>query len=327
MEYNRHGFKKQTSIKEIVQYMKSHFKEDYDPFVYGYTFLFLVITVTVNYWLDFEDAILDSYMDKPVGPLYFFLYFSFAYYGIAIPRSVFTGKGILLKKRDFWIKSSLFVLLISFASSFYFNYEWLDFLKGSYEQFFIRKILVNLKGALFYIVPLLIIRNFFDKNTPGLYGLATRGFKFKPYLFMLLIVFPIICLVSFLPDFLKQYPSFKPWLMIEVFSLKKWELTAIFEMAYAFNFIMVELIFRGALVIGMATVMGKDAILPMVATYAFLHFGKPLGETIGSVIGGYILGVIALYSRNILGGCLIHIGVAYLMEYMAMFQYYVLKDH
>ena len=99
----------------------------------------------------------------------------------------------------------------------------------------------------------------------------------------------------------------------------------IFEFFYGLDFGSVELIFRGALVIGLSSLMGRSAILPMVVTYAFLHFGKPMAETIGSIFGGYILGVIAYYSRNILGGCVIHIGVALLMEVMALLQYYVFQ--
>jgi len=92
----------------------------------------------------------------------------------------------------------------------------------------------------------------------------------------------------------------------------------IFEMVYVSNFLTTELLFRGFLVIGMVKYLGKDAILPMVACYAVLHFGKPLGETISSVFGGYILGVIAFYSKNIWGGVFIHGGIALLMELFSL---------
>jgi hypothetical protein len=55
----------------------------------------------------------------------------------------------------------------------------------------------------------------------------------------------------------------------------------------------------------------------MAAAYAVLHFGKPMGEAISSVFGGYILGIIALYGRNIWGGVFIHGGIAFLMEVLA----------
>jgi hypothetical protein len=52
-----------------------------------------------------------------------------------------------------------------------------------------------------------------------------------------------------------------------------------------------------------------------------LHFGKPMGEAVSSIFGGFILGVIALYSRSILGGVIIHLGVAWLMEFTAWCQH------
>ncbi|MEM7655668.1 MAG: CPBP family intramembrane glutamic endopeptidase, partial [Bacteroidota bacterium] len=81
-----------------------------------------------------------------------------------------------------------------------------------------------------------------------------------------------------------------------------------------------ELIFRGFFVIGMAKVLGKGAVLPMVSIYAARHFAKPMLETVGSVFGGYILGVIAFRSQNIWGGVLIHIGIAALMDVFALLQ-------
>ena len=58
----------------------------------------------------------------------------------------------------------------------------------------------------------------------------------------------------------------------------------------------------------------------MVVCYASLHFGKPLGETIGSIFGGYILGVLALQTRSIWGGIIVHVGVAWLMDLAALLQ-------
>jgi hypothetical protein len=58
----------------------------------------------------------------------------------------------------------------------------------------------------------------------------------------------------------------------------------------------------------------------MVVVYAFLHFGKPAGETISSIFGGYILGILAFQSRNIFGGLIAHLGVAWGMEYFAYLQ-------
>ena len=94
-----------------------------------------------------------------------------------------------------------------------------------------------------------------------------------------------------------------------------------FELFYLISFIAVEMMFRGYLIYRMEKYLGNYVVLPMMVAYAALHFGKPLGETLGSVGGAYILGVLALKSKNIYGGIFIHMGVAFLMEVFAlMFQ-------
>jgi membrane protease YdiL (CAAX protease family) len=60
--------------------------------------------------------------------------------------------------------------------------------------------------------------------------------------------------------------------------------------------------------------MGKGAILTMAAMYVFIHFGKPVGETISSFFGGMILGIIAYETNSIFGGIIVHCGIAYMME-------------
>jgi hypothetical protein len=67
--------------------------------------------------------------------------------------------------------------------------------------------------------------------------------------------------------------------------------------------------------------LGPQALLPMVSAYCFLHFGKPMPEAISSVFGGYLLGIFALRLNSIWGGCILHIGLAYLMEAAAYVQW------
>ena len=93
-----------------------------------------------------------------------------------------------------------------------------------------------------------------------------------------------------------------------------------YELAYGLDFVTVEFLFRGFMVIGMIGVLGRQAVLPMAVTYCFLHFGKPAGEAISSVFGGYILGVIALETRSIWGGIIVHAGIAWMMEIIAYVQ-------
>ena len=180
-----------------------------------------------------------------------------------------------------------------------------------------------LKGWVFYLIPLLLLHYFFDRQEKTIYGFNPKCINYRPYLLLLLLASPFVIYASYQPDFLAKYPFFKPWKYPTVFGVNSRGPAVLFELAYGVNFIFLEWVFRGALVIGMAKFLGRNAILPMVATYAFLHFGKPLAETIAAVFGGYLLGIIAYYSRNIFAGCLIHIGVAYLMDVLAYLQYYL----
>jgi hypothetical protein len=87
-----------------------------------------------------------------------------------------------------------------------------------------------------------------------------------------------------------------------------------YELSYGLDFVSIELFFRGFLVIALARYAGQYAILPMAAFYCTIHFGKPLGECISSFFGGLALGVIAWRTRSILGGLIVHLGLAWLME-------------
>ena len=312
-------------MKKISQYLKDFVKADFNAGFYIYTAGFLIITIYLNYTWDLEKKwINDSNSWKDY--FFSFTFNAFAYYAIAVPKAL-VYKEHYLKNSSFWIKSSLFLLILSIDGSFFHHTYYIfsrDYLNYD-EQYFLLKVITNVYPTFIYFIPLIVLNYFYDKNEKGLYGLSIEGFDYKVYFVFLLIMVPLIFWASFQPDFLEAYPTFKPWRASEVFGLSRAQMSSIYEVFYLFDFITVELLFRGALVIGLSSIMGKHTILPMVVTYAFLHFGKPMAETIGSVFGGYILGVIALYSRSILGGCAIHIGVAFLMELMALLQYYWIR--
>lgn len=154
-------------------------------------------------------------------------------------------------------------------------------------------------------------------------GLTTRHWDARPYFLVLAAVLPLVVIASFAPDFQQSYPQYKAWMFDVVFGMGPVAQAGLFEVCYGSAFLTVEVLFRGALVIGMARIMGPRSILPAVAMYCTFHFGKPLGEAIGSVVGGYILSVFALHSRSVLGGVLVHLGVALSMESCAYAQHVV----
>jgi hypothetical protein len=145
-------------------------------------------------------------------------------------------------------------------------------------------------------------------------GLTARGFKPAPYFGLLALLVPLIALASTQHDFLQVYPKVQILGFLNGYAQPSWPWRLLYELSYGLDFLGIELFFRGLLVIGVLRYAGTDAILPMAAFYCTIHFGKPMGECITSFFGGLVLGVLAARTRTILGGLIVHLGLAWLME-------------
>jgi hypothetical protein len=123
---------------------------------------------------------------------------------------------------------------------------------------------------------------------------------------------PLIAIAATQNDFQRMYPRMQTieYLMQPGKGFQK----LLYELSYGSDFFSIELFFRGFLVLAFAKWVGKEAILPMAIFYCTIHFGKPLGECISSYFGGIILGVVSHRTGSILGGFLVHLGIAWLME-------------
>lgn len=315
-------------MKKLIKYIISFIKEDFNPWSYGIAFLFLIAAIVYNYTYSatstWEHKVLDSYYRKPpLGMFYYFLFYAVVYYLMVVQKAFTENARHILTDKKFWLKSLFFLALLGAAIGFSLIDKWAKNFHG-YEEYYISKLSGNLRFVIVFIVPLIVVWKIFDSKIESPYGLTLKNFNAKPYLLMLLIMVPLVVVASFQPDFIKMYPKFKPWFpQGDVFSMSRFQMTAIYEVTYAANFVMIEWFFRGALVIGMVAVMGRHAVLPMAVTYCTIHFGKPLAECISSFFGGYLLGIIAMYTRSIFGGCIVHMGIALLMEGVAMLQYYL----
>lgn len=310
-------------MKKIVGYLKAYVKEYFNWGLYIYITLFLATAIYLNYTFKFEKTYINQIQQSHTRRFFaYLLFYGVTYFAIAIPQAYFV-KVNYLKKRDFWIRSVIFLLAVCVFRGFWQYRDWISAMKfNAHEQIFLFKVVGRAKSLITTLVILLIFWLWADrKQMKHFYGLTTRGFSPGPYVLMLLIMLPLLIWASFQPAFLKTYPQFKPWALQAVFGLTKWQMFGIYEIVYSADFVMVELFFRGALVIGLASVMKNHSIVPMIILYCFLHFEKPMAEAIGSVFGGYILGIIALRTRSIFGGVCIHLGVALLMDALAIVQY------
>ena len=58
----------------------------------------------------------------------------------------------------------------------------------------------------------------------------------------------------------------------------------------------------------------------MVIPYCMIHFQKTAAESLGSVVAGFLLGWMAMRSRSLWGGVLVHTVIAIEMDLMSLIQ-------
>ncbi len=211
---------------------------------------------------------------------------------------------LLLAPLIFALKLSLNFQL-KFSSDPAYNYYW--------NQVAYWPLLGLITGALLFLIWRKL-----DRDQP-FYGFNTRGVSWKPYWLMLLVMLPLVALASLQPDFRAAYPKLNSITDIPGNEdISTWH-HLLFELSYGSDFVTIELFFRGFLVLAFIKWAGREAILPMACFYCTIHFGKPLAECISSYFGGIILGIVAYHTRSILGGLMVHLGVAWMMEWAGQY--------
>jgi membrane protease YdiL (CAAX protease family) len=147
------------------------------------------------------------------------------------------------------------------------------------------------------------------------YFISFRGFfRHLPiYVGLYLLVLPVVIIAARTDSFTATYPFYK-WSNRSAFDFWTW------QALYALQFVSLEFFFRGFMLEGLRRRIGSAAIFVMVVPYTMIHFGKPMAETFGAIIAGVALGTLALRTRSIWGGVLIHIGVALTMDLLALSQ-------
>ena len=158
--------------------------------------------------------------------------------------------------------------------------------------------------AIYTLVPLAYAR-IAGQSVRG-YGLSTRFVRSEATLIVLIapVALAVVWLASADQRFLDTYPFYDG---------DGWSLV-LFEVAYGATFIALEFFFRGFLVFAGQPVLGAHAVPVMAFTYCLLHLGKPMPEAVSSLIGGLILGYLALRLRSILAGVVAHLTIAWGMD-------------
>lgn len=279
--------------------------------------------IVFNYTLDFEDQYIDQ---VDVFWLRWLCYFSYESIPFLFASLIlmWQGKaGKFYQSGHFWLIWLIGFLILALDRSVYIRDYLTGFFPSPTFNLWIRSLNWSL-SIVWMIVPLMILYESVDRNSPHRwYGLAISRFDPRPYFYLLLIAGVGIGIGSFFGEIQEYYPRYRiehGQRFAAYYDVSQWVPLSIYELSYASNFITVELFFRGFLIYAFFKYFGTYAVLPMIVAYCILHFGKPITESLSSIIGGYALGILALKNRNIWGGVIIHIGVAWLMELFGYLQ-------
>jgi len=145
------------------------------------------------------------------------------------------------------------------------------------------------------------------------YHISFRGFTRHVWIYVALFcaILPAVIAASHTEAFRHTYPFYR---MANRSQTDLWS----WEALYAAQFVALEFFFRGFLLQGLRRALGANAIFVMIVPYCMIHYGKPMPETFGAIGAGLILGTLAMRTRSIWGGVLIHIGVATTMDVLAL---------
>lgn len=164
----------------------------------------------------------------------------------------------------------------------------------------------------YLVVPALLTRALLKERLVD-YGFRTEDFFKHLWIYAALFaaVSPMVFTASLTEAFQRKYP-FYALATRSPLDFFAW------EAMYSAQFVALEFFFRGFLLFGLARHIGSAAIVVMAVPYCMIHFGKPFPETIGAIGAGMVLGTIALRTRSIYAGILIHVAVAWSMDLLSL---------
>lgn len=169
--------------------------------------------------------------------------------------------------------------------------------------------------VVFYmLLPVLVMRIFFKRRFSD-FGLKLQGaFLYgKFYILFMAIMFPLILIAATFPSFQNTYPFYHAPQGVSL-----WPNILIWEVFYFLQFMGTEFFFRGFLIHGTKHRLGFYAVFLSMIPYCMIHFQKPFLEAFGSILAGFILGVMSLRTNSVMMGAALHYGVAITMDVCAL---------
>jgi hypothetical protein len=164
--------------------------------------------------------------------------------------------------------------------------------------------------AVYVLVPVLFALLFRERIRS--YGLSWGSIRQEAR--YLILIIPIVAVIVFFISAEEGFQQVYPFYDYESGGDGAIAKLLAFEVAYGLSFVALEFFFRGFLVLGGLPVLGVHAVPVMAFAYCLLHLGKPMPECAASLIGGLVLGYIALRFRSIAVGVAAHLTMALGMD-------------
>lgn len=318
-------------MRKIIEYIRSFVAEDFRLWYYLTVLGFTGLCFYLNYFTapdglrSWEMWLIRNWYSSYSAwcvPAYF-VFYAFPYFSIALITAAFYKESRFLGNKDFWLRSLFILLVISVHGGLGVH----RYIAGTFtfppDKYYLTKTLATIMPVVFIGIPVLLFwwRKDRKRGVPFMYGLTKMGFDAAPYLVIMGVMLPLVIWAAMQQQFLDFYPTIQVKQLSSVtFMPTGWLAFVLYELCYGLYFVWAEVVFRGFLTVGMKDSMGRHAVAPMTGLYAFRHFAKPPGETISSVFGGYLLGILAFRTNNIVGGAILHGTIAVLMDVLAWLQ-------
>ncbi len=164
-----------------------------------------------------------------------------------------------------------------------------------------------------YLLPFAVWKVAFPRDSILDLGLRTRGFFRHLWIYggFLAVMLPLLWVMSRQSDFGTYYPFYRQ-------ASRSWVDLIAWELIYFAQFFALECFFRGWWLGVLRHSMGSAAIFAMSVPYCMIHYGKPYLEANGAIVAGIALGSLAMRTRSIYSGFLVHVTVAGVMDVTAL---------
>lgn len=301
-------------IGDFIGDIAGFIKKDFLWKKYLFALVLAVVIVIAQVKYNIYDILIAPTYDNGTSMLRIPLIYMAVYFLVLIPSLSMHHELWRLRRWQVWVFPIILLAIDGAGQGFYSYKLWADsFGASSKDRNYLELVGAFMFRSVFIVLALCIFRKLTNGHF-SLFGLKRSSKYLRVYALVYVLLLPMFLLVSFTPQFLEFYPKMYITSYDGAMGWDRWQLIGLFELFYANDFIGVEGMFRGALVIGLTRWLGPRAVLPMALTYMCIHLGKPDLELCSSVIGGYILGVLAWRTHHLWGGIIIHLGIAMFFE-------------